>query len=62
MAAITMKVAGYRCERCGHEWQARGPRAENVPRGMAAEDVKPKLCPKCKSVHWDVPRHPTGKK
>lgn len=62
MASITMKVPGYRCERCGHEWQARGPRAENVPRGMSAEDVKPKLCPSCKSAHWDVPRQPAGKK
>lgn len=38
-------VAGFRCERCGHEW---------VPRGAK----KPKVCPKCKSPYWDTPRRP----
>jgi rubredoxin len=56
MASITLRVPGYRCERCGHEWQARGPRKENLPRGTDPEDVKPKLCPKCKSAHWETPK------
>jgi predicted Zn-ribbon and HTH transcriptional regulator len=38
---ITLK--GYLCERCGHTW---------VPK----ENIKPKVCPKCKSPYWDTPR------
>lgn len=33
---------GYRCLRCGHTWVPRGER-------------RPRMCPKCKSVNWDVP-------
>ena len=40
---VEIKVLGYRCERCGHEWV---PRKEN----------EPKVCPKCKSPYWDRPR------
>ena len=54
MATITVKKSGYQCERCGHEWSPRGPRAENLPRGVAAEDVKPRICPKCKSAYWET--------
>ena len=39
-----VKLSGYRCERCGHEW---------VPRHKEQE---PKVCPKCKSPYWDVPQ------
>ena len=38
-----VKLSGYRCERCGHEW---------VPRNDAA----PLVCPKCKSPYWNLPR------
>ena len=43
MAKIEIKVKGYRCERCGHEW---------TPRGLK----EPKVCPKCKSPYWNVPK------
>ena len=44
MAEIMIKVKGYRCERCGHEWIPREPKE------------KPRVCPKCKSPYWDRPR------
>ena len=53
MAEITIKVHGYRCERCGHEWVARGSR--NVKPKKGAELSKPKQCPKCKSAWWETP-------
>lgn len=37
-------IAGFRCERCDHEW---------VPR---EKDEEPRVCPKCKSPYWDRPR------
>jgi len=37
-------LAGYRCDRCGHEW---------VPRDKLKE---PLVCPKCKSAYWNTPR------
>lgn len=39
----TIQLTGYRCERCGHEW---------VPR----KGGTPKLCPKCRSAYWDIPK------
>ena len=42
--AKRVKIWGYRCERCEHEW---------VPRDAAAE---PRVCPKCKSPYWNRPR------
>ena len=38
-----IKMDGYRCEACGHEW---------VPRSTE----RPALCPKCKSLRWDKAR------
>ncbi|MCD4740020.1 hypothetical protein K8R43_02370 [archaeon] len=38
-----VKIWGYRCERCGHEWK---PRNEEEPR----------VCPKCKSPYWNRPK------
>ncbi len=38
-----IKLDGFRCERCGHEWVKRG------------ED-DPRVCPKCKSPYWDIPK------
>lgn len=37
---------GYdcRCMRCGHEWRTKHP------------GVWPKVCSKCRSGYWDVPR------
>jgi hypothetical protein len=36
---------GYRCDRCGHEW---------LPKG--SERKEPKVCPKCKSPYWNIPK------
>ena len=40
-----IKLEGYVCERCGHKW---------VPRETTTEE--PKVCPKCKSPYWNVPK------
>lgn len=42
MARVTL--AGFRCERCNHEWR---------PRDKAKD---PTVCPKCKSPYWNTPR------
>lgn len=39
-------LEGWLCYRCEHKW---------VPR----DDETPRVCPKCKSPYWDIPR---GKK
>jgi len=44
MAKVKIKVSGFRCERCDHEW---------VPRDI---NVEPRVCPKCKSPYWNRPR------
>lgn len=41
MPEVTLR--GYECSRCKHQW---------VPR----DSEKPRVCPKCKSPYWDVPR------
>ena len=45
---VKVQIWGYRCERCEHEW---------VPR-TKANGVEPRVCPKCKSPYWNVPRKP----
>ena len=44
MAEITIKVKGYKCERCEHEWAPRNKKE------------KPIICPKCKSPYWNKPK------
>jgi predicted Zn-ribbon and HTH transcriptional regulator len=39
-----VRIWGFRCERCEHEW---------VPRD---KDQEPRVCPHCKSPYWDRPR------
>jgi uncharacterized CHY-type Zn-finger protein len=38
-----IKIEGYICERCKHQWVARGIE-------------EPRVCPRCKSPYWDRPR------
>ena len=38
-----IKLDGYKCERCSHIWFPR-------------ENAIPRVCPRCKSPYWDVPR------
>jgi len=40
MGEIILKVKGYKCERCKHEW---APRKKGIPI----------ICPKCKSPYWN---------
>lgn len=40
---VNRSVEFLKCERCGHEWQARGS-------GASVE------CPGCKSPYWNKPR------
>jgi len=43
MGKVTLE--GYQCERCGHKWYPH-------------RDTKnePRVCPKCKSPYWNVPK------
>ena len=41
-------LMGYECTRCAHKW---------VPKVMGSEE--PRVCPKCKSPYWNVPRKTT---
>jgi predicted Zn-ribbon and HTH transcriptional regulator len=41
---VEIRLTGFRCERCGHEW---------VPKDIKQE---PRVCPKCKSPYWNKPR------
>lgn len=50
MAKVELRVWGYRCERCEHEW---------IPRESATE---PRVCPKCKSPYWNRPRREVSAK
>lgn len=43
MGKIKITIEGFKCERCGHEW---------IPR----DKEHPRVCPKCKSPYWDIPR------
>jgi DNA-directed RNA polymerase subunit RPC12/RpoP len=45
MGRVTLKIEGYKCERCDHEWAPRSPGAP-----------PPRVCPNCKSPYWDIPR------
>jgi hypothetical protein len=48
MGRIPITLMGYRCERCAHEW---------LPKNNAKEE--PKVCPKCKSPYWNIPKKQT---
>lgn len=38
-----IKLSGYKCERCSHQWMPRN-------------SERPMVCPKCKSPYWNKPR------
>lgn len=40
---VNIKVRGFRCFRCGHEW---------VPK----RKEEPRVCPNCHSPYWNKPR------
>jgi len=40
---IVQKYEGWKCERCAHTWKQRG-------------QDRPRICPKCKSASWDIPK------
>jgi len=44
-----IKIEGYLCERCKHEWVSRSER-------------EPRVCPRCKSPYWNCPRRKLKKK
>lgn len=39
-----VKLDGFKCGRCGHEWMSRDKEGD------------PTVCPKCKSAYWNKPR------
>ncbi len=41
---VEIKLKGFRCQRCRHEW---------VPNSTTQE---PRVCPKCKSPYWNIKR------
>lgn len=43
MAKVKITVEGFKCERCGHQWVARGKQ-------------EPIVCPKCHSPYWNRPK------
>jgi len=43
VAIEEITVMKCKCERCGHKWITR-------------KKEMPKVCPKCKSPYWDVPK------
>jgi len=43
-----IKIEGWVCERCRHEWRGR--------------NKEPRVCPKCKSPYWNIPRKIKNKK
>jgi len=49
MAKVKILIDGFQCERCEHKW---APRMKKNPR----------VCPKCHSPYWDIPRKNKNKK
>jgi Zn finger protein HypA/HybF involved in hydrogenase expression len=48
MGKVKLTVEGYKCERCSHKW---------IPR---IKNEHPRVCPKCKSPYWDIPKKKSG--
>jgi len=45
-------VLAFKCDRCGHVWLPR----DNVDKLAELDKHLPKVCPKCKSPYWNIPR------
>jgi hypothetical protein len=56
---IKFTLWGYRCLRCGHGWPPRLKQDVDLPRPPKVEN-EPRICPKCKSPYWNVPRRKAG--
>jgi len=56
MPLTLIAMWGYRCIRCGWEWEPQG--IEREPDGKKPEDPwpEPGKCPKCHSPNWNKPR------
>jgi hypothetical protein len=50
MAIINIKA--FKCERCGHIWLPR----DVLEKINKLDEYLPKVCPKCKSPYWNIPR------
>ena len=50
MGNVTIKVKGFKCERCEYEW---------IPHDI---NVEPLVCPRCKSPYWNKPRRKKQKR
>lgn len=58
-ALVKLTLWGYRCLRCGHGWPPRLKQDVDLPRPPKVEN-EPRICPKCKSPYWNVPRRKAG--
>ena len=47
MPTVKRTVEMFVCGRCEHEW---------LPRQAEGDPSKPRVCAKCHSPYWDVPR------
>ena len=47
-----IEVQVFKCDRCGHIWMPReaASKLDNLDANL------PKVCPKCKSPYWDIPK------
>jgi len=53
---VIVRVRGFRCERCGHEWVPRRPRDPRYAKVKRDKLPDPRICPGCKSAWWDRPK------
>ena len=51
-----IKIDGYVCERCSHQWVARNSKGN---KNNSREE--PRVCPRCKSPYYNVPRKKKNK-
>jgi len=49
MSMGKIQVWAFLCERCGHYWLPHH-------KELGDKQPEPRVCPKCKSPYWNVPR------